>query len=87
MNAAARQEIAAHVRVPAYVNIEAICAEYVPYTEIKEFNTGFADYLDGQLCNTAHRGGVEQQAYERGYEAGMRVMKFARWVDENVGAN
>jgi len=82
----ARQTVADFVRVPGYVNIEAICREYAPYHEIAEFNVGFCDYLNGELCNTAHRG-VEQQAYDRGYEAGMRVMKFTRWIGENVGSN
>ena len=74
---AARQEIANQVRVPAYVNIEVICAEYAPFNEIKEFNAGFADYLDDKLCDIGHRG-VEQQAYDCGYEAGMRVMRCSR---------
>jgi hypothetical protein len=76
----ARQVIADSVRVPAHVNVEAICQEYAPYHEMAEFTVGFRDYLEGELCNTAHRG-VEQQAYDRGYEAGMRVMRFARWIN------
>jgi hypothetical protein len=80
MNYEQRRDIADSVRVPAHVNIEAICQEYAPYHSLPEFNVGFRDYLNGELCDTAHRG-VEQQAYDRGYEAGMRVTKFARKLD------
>ena len=85
--AAIRQGIAAQVRVPGYVNIEAICADYAPYHDLKEFNDGFIDYLDGRHGRSNLRDGVERQAYDRGYEAGMRVRRFASWVDENVGVN
>lgn len=85
--AAARDAIAAEFRVPTYVNVEAICGEYAPYHEMSEFNEGFADYLNGELCDTKHGRGVEGQAYARGYEAGMRVIKFTRWVAQNVGSN
>lgn len=80
----ARRDIADEFRVPSYFDIEAICGEYAPYHETKEFNEGFTDYLVGELCDTKHGKGVEGQAYDRGYEAGMRVMRFTRWIRENA---
>jgi hypothetical protein len=81
-----RHSLADTFRVSAYINVEAMCGEYAPHHNTPEFNVGFSDYLYGELCDTKYgSGNVEQQSYDRGYEAGMRVMKLNRWIAQNVG--
>lgn len=72
--------------VPSYVSVEAICAQYVPYHTMPKFTEGFRDYLNGTR-HDADLTGVDGQAYDRGLEAGMKTMRQAQWIEQNVGAN
>lgn len=69
-----------------YVNAATVKARYAPYDKMAAFEEGYRAYMEGRV--PAHAiGGVEGQAYDRGAEAAMRVLKMERWVAENVGAN
>lgn len=69
----------------AYVNTQQIKAQYAPYNTIPAFEQGYADYLAGRASRELQ--GVAGQAYDRGYEAGMKVQRANQWVEQNVGAN
>ncbi len=77
--------VANEAGLPSYVNLEAIWAEYAPYNKMPKFDEGFSDYIAG----TKHKeySNLDGQAYDRGYEAGSRVMQAARWVEQNVEVN
>jgi hypothetical protein len=69
----------------AYVNADAIKAEYHPYNLMRAFNEGYATYMNGTRFNhTSAYNGVAGQAYDRGQEAAMRVQRASQWIDDNV---
>ncbi len=69
----------------AYLDIDALKAEYAPYHTMPEFQQGFDDYNMGELASDI--GGVAGQAYDRGAEAAMRIARARDWTARNVGAN
>lgn len=69
----------------AYVNIQEIKTSYAPYNRFPKFEQGYADYLAGNKAKELS--GIDGQAYDRGFDAGMKVVRAARWVEQNVGAN
>lgn len=62
-------------------NEPMIATEYAPYNTFPEFNEGMEAYGKGSHCPYD---GVAGQAWDRGYECGMRIQ---RWSDDNVGWN
>lgn len=72
---------------PAYIDIDAIKSQYAPYDKMIEFSIGMGAYQNG--CYEAPKGfsGVQQQAFDRGLEAAMKIRQAARWVEQNVGSN
>ncbi len=70
----------------AYIDTDALKAEYAPYHTFPEFQWGFDDYNDSQVRRTPLPG-VAGQAYDRGAEAAMRIKRASEWIDANVGAN
>jgi hypothetical protein len=49
-----------------------IAAEYAPYHQMKEFQVGAQDYMDGNHRNGDNYNGVAGQAWDRGANAAMR---------------
>lgn len=78
--------IANQAGIPSYVDLESLWAEYAPYNSMAEFDQGFADYLAGRRANSSLQN-IAAQAYDRGFEAGMKAKRAARWIEQNVGAN
>lgn len=66
------------------VNIEAIKAEYAPYNKFPEFQQGYDYYMAGGLP-PFDIPGVAGQAFDRGAEAAMRVLRAQNRVNNNVG--
>lgn len=77
--------VANEAGLPSYIDLEAIWAEYAPYHTLPKFDEGFADYLAGRFGKEYQD--VDGQAYDRGMEAGIKAMRAARWIEQNVGAN
>lgn len=76
--------------VPAYINVQAIKAEYAPYHTMKEFELGYSDYMAGTSRLTSQDAvhlTAAGQAYDRGANAAMKVRRQAYWIEQNVGAN
>lgn len=69
----------------AYVNVAEIKASYAPYNRFPLFEQGYADALAGNRGKDFD--GVDGQAYDRGLEAGSKVLSAARWINQNVGTN
>jgi hypothetical protein len=68
-----------------YASIETFAAEYAPYHTMAAFRAGVSDYQTGRRSESYR--GVEAQAYDRGLECGMRVVRATAWVERNVGLN
>jgi hypothetical protein len=68
-----------------YVNVAEIKASYAPYNRFDRFEQGYADALAGNRGKEFN--GVDGQAYDRGLEAGSKVLRAAQWISQNVGAN
>ena len=93
MTKGSEEKINAAVRTimtTAYIDAEAIKSQYSPYDEMPAFKVGFADYMD--FANHGVRAacsysGVDEQAYDRGFEAAMKVLKMEQWILDNVGVN
>lgn len=76
------------MNIPAYVDVAKIKASYAPYHQYPAFEFGYESYIRGySLVNPKSLSAINQQAFDRGYEAGMKVMAAARWVETNVGSN
>jgi hypothetical protein len=60
--------------------IAAIKVSYYPYNTMEAFDVGYSNYLIGNAMGgeQLYPNGVDQQAYDRGCEAAMRVRKFER---------
>ncbi len=69
----------------AYLDTDALKAEYAPYHTMFAFHQGLEDY--GTFRRSVQVTGVDQQAYDRGLEAAMRIKRATRWIEQNVGAN
>jgi hypothetical protein len=69
-----------------YIDAKAIRAEYAPYHTMPEFERAYMIELTNGVHETHHRD-VAAQAYDRGCEAAMRVLKAAYWIEHNVGSN
>ena len=69
-----------------YLDLDALRAEYAPYDQMPEFVHGYDDYIGG-VPPIETMGGVDQQAYDRGYEFAMKVQRWLCNAAENVGAN
>ena len=53
-------------------------SEYAPYHTMKEFSDGINDYMEGLYWQNAGKyQGVAGQAYDRGTEYAMRVVRAA----------
>ncbi len=63
--------------------IEAIKAEYAPYHKMDAFEHGFSDYNMRQSTTIPYRD-VWAQAYDRGRECAMRVMRSERNVLDTI---
>lgn len=61
-------------------DIEAIKAEYAPYHTMDAFEQGYLNYLAGNMMagDRLFPCGIDQQAYDRGCEAAMRVLRKQR---------
>lgn len=55
--------------------------EYAPYHTLPAFDQGISDYMEGRM---RHLDGVAGQAWDRGAEYAMRVI---RWSDRRDWAN
>jgi hypothetical protein len=55
--------------------------DYTPYHQLPTFDEGIEDYMSGRYDNpyTDPRDGVKAQAWDRGSEYSMRVV---RWTDQ-----
>lgn len=73
--------------VPAYINVQAIKAEYAPYNKHPAFEEGFNDYLTTGVMRICSPDAVSGQAYDRGCSAAMKVRRMAYDIEQNVGAN
>jgi hypothetical protein len=51
--------------------------DYAPYHTLPAFNDGIADYMEGRYDNP-HDDGVAAQAWDRGSEYAMRVVRFSQ---------
>ncbi len=70
----------------AYLDTDALKAEYAPYHKMHDFQSGFDDYMAGHV-QTFDLPGLGGQAYARGAEAAMRISRARDWIAQNVGAN
>lgn len=72
--------------IPAYIDVQAIKAEYAPYNTHPQFEQGYNDYMAG-TTRISSPDQVSGQAYDRGMNAALKVRRQAYWIEQNVGAN
>lgn len=57
---------------------QQIVDSYAPYHAMHAFAIGFIAYQNGRSCGPHHYQGVDEQAFDRGAEAAMKIARAAR---------
>lgn len=68
-----------------YTDTQQIKAQYQGYNNHPAFEVGYQDAINGRRFQELPD--FAGCAYDRGFEAGNKVLRSAQWVEQNVGLN